>query len=493
MHVSAASKINLNLPNRRKFKTWKFATKFLYKNATTQDKSQLGKWTKSQLVDLGPTFMKVGQFISTRGDLYPQEFVKELESLQDDVPPVEIDTSVVPMEHFRHFDPVPFKSATIGQVHRAELKSGQPVVVKVKRPRIYEIMKEDTDTILEIVNFLEMIGLDTGTGNGYILQEAIENLLSETDYVNEMENGIKFKESFKDCGWIQIPKMYKEFSNPEILVMEYVDSEKLTEIHRSGVNKKKVCEALIKSYVKQTMEFGFFHADPHPGNVGFNGSLVYYDFGLVVPITEELREGFMQLLVHIVSRDTKAIVETLTRLKIIIPTTDAADLEIFFESILGYMEKLDVRNFTQELMDDELMMNLAKEKPFIIPSSFIYLAKTFSTVEGLCLKLDPEFNYFTYLEPIIQEKITKNVDVQGMMMSAVEMPLRIKNMSTAVLSLEKSRAAVKRSLKKTRREIRFAQYSILCALLATEQDNKYLCTLFALAAIWFTLTARKSR
>jgi ubiquinone biosynthesis protein len=492
MHVTA-TKIHLSAPSRRKVRTWKFATKFLWKNATTSNKAELGRWTKEQLVDLGPTFMKVGQFISTRGDLYPPEFVKELESLQDDVPPVEVDTSLLPTHMFSYFDQTPFKSATIGQVHMAHLLDGTKVVVKVKRPHIYDIMKEDTDTIKEIVSFLEAVGLDTGTGNGFVLDEAIENLLTETDYVHELQNGVRFGECFKDCPWIQIPKMFPEMSNQNLIVMEYVSSEKLTDIHAKGVNKKKVCEALIRSYVEQTMSHGFFHADPHPGNVGFNGKLVFYDFGLMIPISPELRDGFMELLVYIVSRDTKAIVETLTRLKVIIPTTDATELEIFFESILGYMEKLDLSNFTNELMEDELMLSLAKEKPFIIPSSFIYLAKTFSTVEGLCLKLDPEFNYFTYLEPLITSNVTGSVDVRSMLMTTAEMPTRIKNISTAVLSLEKSRAAVKRSLKKTRREIRFAQYSILCAMIATEQENEYLFGLFAFLATWFTFSSRKSQ
>jgi len=292
---------------------------------------------------------------------------------------------------------------------------------------------------------------------------------------------------------VRVPKVYPEYCTPEIIVMEYVPSEKLTNIVTPGVNKNKLCEALITSYVKQTMEDGFFHADPHPGNVAFNpkGQLVFYDFGLCVSISDELKNGFMELLVHIVARDTKEIVRTLVDLKIIIPTTDLADLEIFFESILSYMEKLDPKNFTEELMNDELMVNLAKEKPFIIPSSFIYLAKTFSIVEGLCLKLDPEFNYFNYLEPIIKDKVSKSVDVSQLLKTTAEMPLRIKNLSTAVMSLEKSRASVKRSLKKTRREIRFAQYSILCTVIAFEQDNQYAFAIFALGALWFSLTSTK--
>jgi len=485
--------------HNQKLKTWKFAAKFLIKNATTKNKAELGKWTKNELLDLGPTFIKIGQFISTRGDLYPLEFVKELESLQDDVTVVEYDDSTIPYHIFSDIDMnKPFKCASIGQVYRARLKeNNNEVIVKVKRPNIKKIMETDTNNIKEIVELMERIGIDTGTGKGYVLQEAIDNLINETDYIQEKENAIKFYDNFKNIKWVRVPKVYLEYCTPEIIVMEYVPSEKLTNIVTPGVNKKKLCEALITSYVKQTMEDGFFHADPHPGNVAFNpgGQLVFYDFGLCVNISDELKNGFMELLVHIVARDTKEIVRTLVDLKIIIPTTDTdlEDLEIFFESILSYMEKLDAKNFTEELMTDELMINLAKEKPFIIPSSFIYLAKTFSIVEGLCLKLDPDFNYFNYLEPIIKDNVSKSVDVSQILKTTAEMPLRIKNLSTAVMSLEKSRASVKRSLKKTRREIRFAQYSILCTLIAFEQENQYAFAAFALGAMWFALTSRKSQ
>tara|TARA_B110000305_G_scaffold113368_1_gene127578 strand:- start:821 stop:1381 length:561 start_codon:yes stop_codon:yes gene_type:complete len=170
--------INVPGPTSRKIKTWKFAGKFLWKNATVQNKTELGRWTKNELLDLGPTFVKLGQIASTRADLYPPEFTKELESLQDDVPPVEIDVDVK-YDIFKEFDPVPFKSASIGQVHMAVLQNGQKVVVKVKRPGILNIMKEDTDTIRGIVHFLERIGIDTGNSSGIVLDESIEYLLGE--------------------------------------------------------------------------------------------------------------------------------------------------------------------------------------------------------------------------------------------------------------------------------------------------------------------------
>jgi len=182
---------------KQKFKTWKFAANFLYKNYTVRDKKVLGRWVKSELLDLGPTFVKLGQIVSTRGDLYPPEFVKELESLQDDVPPVEIDTAHIPLHLFREFCFTPFKSASIGQVHRATLFDGREVVVKIKRPGIYDTMKNDTDNVKDIVTFLERVGVDTGTGSGYVLDESIENLLRESDYHLEVSNANDSVKIFK--------------------------------------------------------------------------------------------------------------------------------------------------------------------------------------------------------------------------------------------------------------------------------------------------------
>lgn len=484
-------------PHVQKLKTWSFAAKFLVKNATTKDKSALGRWTRKELIDLGPTFVKLGQTLSTRGDIYPVEFTRELESLQDSVPVVRYDDDTDVASLFATYDREPFKSASIGQVYRATLRDGTPVIVKRKRPGVSELMRKDCANVKDVVQFLEMIGVDTGTGNNLVLDESIENLLLEADYNNEIQNAIKFRRNFKKVDWVKVPKVYEALSNDQMIVMEYVPSVKLTDLPRD-VNTSKVCEALITAYVLQTMEHGFFHADPHPGNIAFSleGKLVFYDFGLCIPLSEELRGGFMDLLVHIIQRDTKSIVDTLVKLKVIIPTSDLGDLQIFFENILGYMERLDVREFTKSIVDDELMMQLSQEKPFVIPFAFIYLAKTFTLVEGSLKKLDSEFNYFTYLEPLIQQRVSDSIDidVRKILETTTAMPTTVKNMSTAVLGLEKSRAAMKRSLKKTRREIRLAQYSILSTLFAFESENTYLCGFFALMAVYFVFTSsRKSR
>jgi len=486
--LCVAQHVPVRVPNR-KLKTWKFAAKFLWKNATVQNKAELGRWTKEELLELGPTFVKLGQIASTRGDLYPPEFTKELESLQDDVPPVEFDTSVN-YDIFKEFDPVPFKSASIGQVHMAVLQNGQKVVVKLKRPGILDIMKEDTDTIRNIVHFLERVGIDTGNSSGYVLDESIEYLLGEADYQQEIDNAIEFRKSMRDVEWVKVPKVYRKYSNDEMIVMEYVPSTKLTEITDRKVNKKKICEALINSYVIQTMDNGLFHADPHPGNLGFSsrGKLVFYDFGLLVRLSEELRDGFKKLFGYIITRDTAGIVAVLIELGVIVPTTsDVSDIELFFETILGYLETLDGSG----IMNDDLAVQLAAEKPFVVPTSFVYLAKSFSIIEGICLQLDPEFNYFTYLEPMIQQQFIESFDVNDVFKRTSEIPAKIGKISSTVMGLEKSRSAMKRSMIKTQREIRVVQYSVVCALLAERFGDTPLAMVFVLSTLWFTF--RKSR
>ena len=484
------NKVPLGIKPNRKLNTWKFTGKFLWKNYTVKDKGELGLWTRGELLELGPTFIKLGQIASTRGDLYPPEFTRELESLQDNVPPVEYDT-VVNKDIFKEFEPIPFKSASIGQVHMAVLHNGHKVVVKLKRPGILDIMKEDTDNIRDIVQLLEKIGIDTGNSSGSVLDESIQYLLGEADYLQETENAIKFKKSMKDVDWIKVPRVYKKYSNEDMIVMEYVPSTKLTDIKDPRVNKKKICEALINSYVIQTMDNGFFHADPHPGNLGFSseGKLVFYDFGLLITLSDQLRDGFKSIFGSIITRDTAGIVDTLVKLGVIVPTTsDVSDIELFFETILGYLETLD----GSVIVNDDLAVQLATEKPFAVPSSFVYLAKAFSTIEGICLKLDPDFNYFTYLEPLIQQQLIESVDVGDIFMKTTEIPGTIGKINTSVTSLQKSRGSMKRTMIKTQQEVRLVQYSVVCALLAEKfGDNPPLALFFVLCTLWFTF--RKSR
>jgi len=157
-------------------------------------------------------------------------------------------------------------------------------------------------------------------------------------------------------------------------------------------------------------------------------------FGLLINLSDELRDGFKSLFGFIITRDTAGIVDTLIKLGVIVPTTsDVSDIEIFFETILGYLETLD----SSKIMNDELAVQLAMEKPFVVPTSFVYLAKSFSIIEGICLKLDPDFNYFTYLEPLIQQQFLESVDIGDIFMKTTEIPGTIGKINTAVMGLQK--------------------------------------------------------
>ena len=490
--LSSHRVIPAKLASNQKVKTWKFAAKFLWKERFTEDKAELGRWTKGELLELGPTFVKLGQIASTRGDLYPPEFTRELESLQDNVPPFDYNLvkDKLDMDIFKSFEETPFKSASIGQVHKAVLKNGKHVVVKLKRPGIYETMQSDTDNVRKILQFFQAIGVDTGNSSDFVLNDSIEYLLGEADYRQEVENAIMFRRSLNDVDWIKIPRVYKKYCSDEMIVMEYVPAEKITEITNRKVNKKKVCEALVNSYVIQTMDVGLFHADPHPGNLGVskNGKLVFYDFGLLIKLSEELQKGFKDLFLCIINRDTKGIVNILIGLGVIVPTSsDVGDIELFFENILGYLETLD----GGAIMNDDLAVELAMEKPFVVPTSFVYLAKSFSLIEGICLQLDPDFNYFTYLEPMIQQQFLESIDLSEILMTTTAIPSTIGKINASVLGLEKSRAAMKRSITKTRQDIQVVQYSVVCALLAQQFGDTPLAMIFVACTLWFTF--RKGR
>jgi len=483
---------HVKLVSNQKLKTWKFAANYVWKEKFTEDKAELGRWTKGELLELGPTFVKLGQIASTRGDLYPPEFIRELESLQDNVPAFDYNLvkDKLNMDIFKSFEETPFRSASIGQVHRAVLKNGKHVVVKLKRPGIYETMESDTNTVRKILKFFQTIGVDTGNSSDFVLNDSIEYLLGEADYLQEVENAIKFKKAMKGVDWVKIPRVYKRYCTDEMIVMEYVPTEKITEVKNKKINKKKVCEALVNSYVIQTMDAGLFHADPHPGNLGVskNGKLVFYDFGLIIDLSDELTEGFKDLFLCIINRDTKGIVNILIRLGVIVPTSsDVSDIELFFENILGYLETLD----GGAIMNDELAVELAMEKPFVVPTSFVYLAKSFSLIEGICLQLDPEFNYFTYLEPMIQQQFMESIDIGEILMTTTSIPSTIGKINTSVLGLEKSRAAMKRSISKTRQDIQVVQYSVVCALLAQQLGDTPLAMIFVACTLWFTF--RKGR
>jgi predicted unusual protein kinase regulating ubiquinone biosynthesis (AarF/ABC1/UbiB family) len=450
--------------NVQRLRTWDFAGKFIARKTLVDaghiSMKDFGSWTKRELIDLGPTFIKLGQVASTRQDLFPVAFTEQLESLLDQVPPMD-EQSVYDVLGDRsnlltNFNFTPYKSASLGQVHMAYLLDGTPVVVKVQRKGVRETIENDIQTISEILTFLDFVGVSTSRE---VFDESTKYIYDEIDYIKECTNAIRFRENFKNVPYVVVPRVYTELSSQSVLVMEFVPSVKLMECKQ--LDRKKVCGALVRGFITQVMDHGFFHGDPHPGNLGITqvGRLVYYDFGLAIEMPKSLRDGLRSMLGLIVQKDTRGIVDVLVQLGIIIPTTDKEDIAVFFESLLDY---LDGRELTQT----DLSEALSREKPFRLPSSFIFLARSFSLIDGLCQQLDPEFKFSTYLEPLVRNEIAGSMDIQKIAASTMEMPARIKSINTAMTSMEKSRVQVKLSLNKASDALTALQIGVLINIIS---------------------------
>lgn len=454
--------------------TWDFASRFVIKSRRKgKNDRELGRWTRERLIHLGPTFVKLGQLASTRRDVFSVEFIEELESLQDQVPPISShDVGMIltnelaqPVENiFSDFDYTPFKSASLGQVHQATLNTGVPVMVKLQRPDIRKIIQSDIQNITEVLVVFDLLGIDTGPSATELFLEATTYLYQELDYIKEANNARIFYTNFYTTPWVRVPRVYSKVLTEKLMVMERVDSVKITDVKNGGI---KVSKALVNSFLTQLMVHGFFHGDPHPGNVGVSaqGELVYYDFGLMVQIDPALQEGLVNLVPCILQRDTRKIVDILIDLGIIVPTADKSDIVAFFEAALDFLSKMDGKEFNAKMAQDELSRNLSEERPFIIPSNFLFLAKSLVTIDGICQQLDPNFNFITYIEPMIENE-TPPIDVSEITRTSVEMPGRVRSINEAVNNLERSRTSMKRGIERTRKELKSLQYSMVTFTIA---------------------------
>jgi len=480
----------------QKAKTWDFSFKFFLNNKKieyfsnksnsqkyNEEMSQFGKWTRDYLIDLGPTFIKLRQVLSTRRDIFSKEFIVELEKLQDDVIPMtpdEINTVLnseldLPVnEIFEYLDYQPYKAASLGQVHKGILLSGKKVAVKIQRPNIKEIITSDTETIIQILDIFDKIGFDTGPSAKKLFMEAKMNLFDELDYKLEARNAYVFREKFINNPIIVCPRVYISKSTEKLLIMEWIYGTKITNIEQlksQNIDLKTVTKNLVECFVLQIMEYGLFHADPHPGNLAVtraapNGDpvIILYDYGLVIEIPSKLKVGIGKILNYLIQRDTKKIVDILIELELIIPTADSDDIVAFFDNILGYLENMDGNLFKDNLLKDKLTDSLSRQKPFLLPTSFIFLGKTFNLIEGICKQLDPEFSYYTYLESTINTNIMNNIDIEKIASNTFEIPLKIQSISTSVNNLEKQRVEIKRNIQETNDTVKNTQFYVLVSL-----------------------------
>jgi len=368
------------------------------------------------LEELGPTFVKLGQVLSTRPDLIPLTFIEELTKLQDEVPPfpysevreiIQAETGKFPEELFESFDEKPLAAASIGQVHRARLKNGSEVVVKVQRPRIKKTIEIDLEIMLHLAGLMERHLEELQVIQpSRIVEEFARTLEEEIDYTVELSHIERFAKQFEKDDTIRVPQVYRELSTERILTMENIHGIKgsdLEALKRGGYDLPLLAERGADLIMKQIFVHGFFHGDPHPGNIFFlpENIICYVDFGMMGRIGRSEREDFADMLMAVVQRNDKKMVEAMLKLTEYDIEPDREKLELQMGNFIDrylYLPLKDLRlgRLLQQLLE------LVTENRLTIKANFFLMMKALSQVESLGVELNPDFEIITRAKPFVQ-------------------------------------------------------------------------------------------
>ncbi|ODA42870.1 AarF/ABC1/UbiB kinase family protein [Desulfosporosinus sp. BG] len=377
------------------------------------DLVQLGQRIRQALGELGPTFMKIGQFASTRPDIIPKPILKELEQLQDRAPlirfenvrrTVEQELGAPITELFREFSPLPLAAASIGQVHYAVLHTGEPVVVKVQRPNISTVIQTDLEIMQDIVTLIEQ---RLPKAKDYALHGMLKEfsgwLEKELDYTTEGKNAEKMAQGFEGDPLVIVPCIFWKFTTRRVLTMAYIDGVKLNDrqkITALHYNKKIIAARISKALLQQIIRDGFFHGDPHPGNIFvLSGErIAFVDFGIVGNLTPLMKRRFANLISSLTRRDTKSMVKAMLQLGVVPQNVDLDRLRLDLDGIRR--KHLDVpiaQTALPELVND--LLSMAFNHRIEIPSDFILIGKSLLTLQGIVHELDPSMSVAELAKP----------------------------------------------------------------------------------------------
>ena len=377
------------------------------------------KWLTKELVNLGSAFIKLGQLLSARADVIPSAWVNELTSLQDRVPPFdfeEVQKILIKQlgnsyKKIKSIDEIPVGSASLAQVHKATLNDKNNVIFKVQRPDIEKFFRLDLDVMNQVAKVVQRIkSLSRGNDWVGIAKESRRVLLRELDFRIEAQYAARFKQQFMDDRNILVPSVFWDLSTSKILCLEYLPGIKINDIEslkNNDIDTSSIAKIGATSYLKQLVNYGFFHADPHPGNLAVSkgGSLIYYDFGMMGFVSERIRGRLNSMIKAAALRDVKGLVKELQIAGLI-----ESDIEI------GPVRRL-IRIMLNEALtppfDSQIieklsgdMSELAYGKPFRIPIELIFVFRALSTFEGVGRYLDPEFNLIAIAKPFLLPLMT---------------------------------------------------------------------------------------
>jgi len=414
------------------FQLWLNGKPWSYPGGMTEAKQSARRktqaiWIRDTFLELGPTFIKVGQLFSTRSDLFPVEYVEELSKLQDRVPAfnydqvetiVKQDLGKSVSDLFCNFDPIPLAAASLGQVHKAQLQSGEEVVVKIQRPGLQKLFTIDLQILKGIARYFQNHP-DWGRGRDWmgIYEECCRILWEEIDYLNEGRNADTFRRNFRTYNWVKVPRVYWRYTSNRVLTLEYAPGIKISHyeaLEAAGLDRKLLAQLGARAYLQQLLNDGFFHADPHPGNIAVSpeGSLIFYDFGMMGQIKANVREQLMQTLFGIAQKDATQVVKSLVALGALSPVDDMGPVRRSIQYMLDhFMDKPFEEQSVSEISDD--LYEIAYGQPFRFPATFTFVMRAFSTLEGVGKGLDPEFNFMEVAKPFALQIMTNGNGPEG--------------------------------------------------------------------------------
>ena len=387
-----------------------------WQNDTSITRSKRAEWLVRNMLELGPTFIKIGQSLSTRVDLLPPEYISNLSQLQDQVPAfsgkeareiIELELGKSLYNIYRDFDEIPLAAASLGQVHRATLYSGEEVVVKVQRAGLRKLFDLDLLAVGKLLKvFRRYFAWTTRYNLEGIYDEFFTVLYQEIDYAIEGANADRFRKNFEGYPRIVVPKIYWEYSTSMVLTLEYIPGIKIDDrqaLEACGLNPKEINQLGICCYLKQFLQDGFFHADPHPGNLAVSpsGSLIFYDYGMMAEVKAMAKDQMVKTFFAVLRKDTNEVVNTLITMGFIEPVADMSPIKRMLKFVLDRFTERPVNIYEFEQIKGEIVQIFEKH-PFRLPPQMTYLLKSITTLDGIARILDPEYNFTTAAQPFVK-------------------------------------------------------------------------------------------
>ena len=377
------------------------------------------------LVDLGPAFIKAGQALSTRPDIIPPLLLEELAQLQDQLPGFDSELAMAcieedlggPVEDFyEQLDRDPISAASLGQVHKGILKSGQKVAVKVQRPGLREQITLDLYIVRNIASWLNTnIGL-IRSDLVALIDELGKRVFEEMDYINEANNAEKFGVLHQHNPRIAVPVIYHKATSRRVLTMEWIDGVKLTNlegVREMGIDPDDMVEVGVNCSLQQLLEHGFFHADPHPGNLLAmeDGRLCYLDFGMMSEVSRESRTGLIQAVVHLVNRNFGRLSKDFVTLGFLAEDVNLEPIVPAFEKVFSQALQAGVNRMDLKAVTDD-MSGVMYKFPFRVPPYYALIIRSLVTLEGIALSVDPEFKILGAAYPYFARRLMEDPDPQ---------------------------------------------------------------------------------